>query len=98
MLQFLDEWETHAKGLGFLSKSTSEGLRVTIHATKELLKYLTERVGFKYLMTSRLSQDCIERSFGIVRQASGANDHPTPAQFIVIIRYLYILVCKGNHR
>lgn len=59
---------------------------MTIQATKELLKYLTERIGFKYLMTSRLSQDCIERSFGIVRQASGANDHPTPAQFIVIIR------------
>lgn len=41
---------------------------------------------FTYLMTSRLSQDCLERSFGIVRQASGANDHPTPAQFIIIVR------------
>lgn len=50
-LQFLNAWEAHAKGLGFLSRSTSEGLRVTIQATKELLKYLTERIGFKYLMT-----------------------------------------------
>ncbi|KAH7970377.1 hypothetical protein HPB49_004856 [Dermacentor silvarum] len=86
MLEFLDQWEAHARGLGFLSKSTSEGLRVTIHSTKDLLKYLTEKDGFRYLMTSRLSQDCLERSFGIVRQSSGANDHPTPAQFIIIIK------------
>lgn len=96
-LAFLDKWEsharvtspTHAKVLGFLSQSTSEGLRVTLHATKDLLKYLTEKVGFRFLMTSRLSSDCLERSFGIVRQSSGANDHPTPAQFIVIIKYAY---------
>ncbi|XP_037526273.1 uncharacterized protein LOC119403406 [Rhipicephalus sanguineus] len=86
MLEFLDPWEAHAGGLGFLSKSTAEGLRVTIHSAKDLLKYLTEMVGFRFLMTSRLSQDCLERSFGIVRQASGANDHPTPAQFIIIIK------------
>ncbi|KAH7978865.1 hypothetical protein HPB49_007116 [Dermacentor silvarum] len=86
MLEFLDQWEAHARGLGFLSKSTSEGLRVTIHSTKDLLKYLTEKVGFRYFMTSRLSQDCLERSFGIVRQSSGANDHATPAQFIIIIK------------
>lgn len=83
MLEYLGKWEAHAEGVGFL-----EGLRVTIHSTKALLKYLTESVGFRYLMMSHLSQDCLERSFGIVRQASGANDHPTPAQFIVIIRCL----------
>lgn len=62
---------------------------MTIHSTKDLLKYLTEKVGFRYLMTSRLSQDGLERSFGIFRQSSGANDHPTPAQFIIIIKYAY---------
>lgn len=90
MLDFLDKWEAFAKGVGFLSRSTSEGLRVTIHSTKALLKYLTETVGYKYLMTSHLSQDCLERSFGIVRQPSGANDHPTPAQFFVVIRYTFV--------
>ncbi|KAG0445442.1 hypothetical protein HPB47_015091 [Ixodes persulcatus] len=56
----------HADGKGFLSRSTSEGLRVTLQSTKELLAYLTHKVGYLYLMTSRLSQDCIERLFGIV--------------------------------
>ncbi|KAH7977972.1 hypothetical protein HPB49_004106 [Dermacentor silvarum] len=87
-LKFLDLWEAHAKGRGFLSKSTAVGLRVTLQSTKHLLKYLTEEVNFKYLMTARLSQDCLERCFGIVRQAGGGNDHPTPAQFVVIMRCL----------
>lgn len=37
MLQFLDLWEAHAGKLDFLSKSTAEGLRVSLHATKDLL-------------------------------------------------------------
>ncbi|KAG0416174.1 hypothetical protein HPB47_006659 [Ixodes persulcatus] len=88
VLQFLDAWEVHAGRLGFLSTSTAEGLRVSLHATKDLLKYQTEKVGFSFLMTCRLSQDCLERCFGIVRQSCGANDHPMPAQFIVIMRCL----------
>ncbi|KAG0410594.1 hypothetical protein HPB47_012294, partial [Ixodes persulcatus] len=87
-LQFLDAWEAHAGKLGFLSNSTAEGLRVSLHATKDLLAYLTEKVGFSFLMISRLSQDCLERCFGIVRQSCGANGHPTPAQFIVVMRCL----------
>lgn len=38
-------------------------------------------VGYKYLMTSSLSQDSIENLFGIVRTAKGCNDHPTLAEF-----------------
>lgn len=98
-LKFLDLWEAHARGLGFLSKSTAVGLRVTLKSTKHLLEYLCEEVHFKYLMTARLSQDCLERCFGIVRQAGGGNDHPTPAQFVVITRYFiikfYALCCMS---
>ncbi|XP_054924287.2 uncharacterized protein [Dermacentor andersoni] len=79
MLEFLDSWEDHSKGLGFLSKHISVGLCVTLRTTKDLLRYLTEKAGFNYFMASHLSQDCLERSFGIVRQAGGANDHFTPA-------------------
>nr|XP_054924278.1 uncharacterized protein LOC129383657 isoform X1 [Dermacentor andersoni] len=79
MLEFLDSWEDHSKGLGFLSKHISVGLCVTLRTTKDLLRYLTEKAGFNYFMASHLSQDCLERSFGIVRQAGCANDHFTPA-------------------
>lgn len=88
-LMFLDDWEQSAKeaGGGFISKSTAEGLRVTICSTLSLLKYVTS-LGFKYLMTSRLSQDKLENLFGIVRQYSGTNDHPSPAQFLVTVNCL----------
>lgn len=52
-----------------------------------LLKYLTS-VGFKYLLTSRLSQDKLENLFGIIRQYSGSNDHPSPDQFLVTVNCL----------
>ncbi|KAH9384387.1 hypothetical protein HPB48_026394 [Haemaphysalis longicornis] len=82
-LEYLDSWEQHAeKDGGFLSQSTAIGLRVTISSTLELLSYLTS-LGYSYLMTSRLCQDPLENMFGIVRQASGCNDHPTPTQFLI---------------
>lgn len=84
---YMDDWEVAAKNGGFLSKSTAEGLRVTLESTKSLLEYLTG-LGYKYLMTARLSQDCIERLFGIIRQSCGGNDHPTPSQFLIVVNCL----------
>ncbi|KAH9367687.1 hypothetical protein HPB48_012803 [Haemaphysalis longicornis] len=84
---YKDEIEDQYKNL--------EPTRIFVGMMVKLIEAMTSRfpaealsVGFRYLMTSHLSQDCLERSFGIVRQASGANDHPTPAQFIIIIRCL----------
>lgn len=37
-------------------------LKVTITTTLELFKFLTEKQGYKYLLTSRLSQDVLEVS------------------------------------
>ncbi|KAG0435027.1 hypothetical protein HPB47_018721 [Ixodes persulcatus] len=88
VLAYLDDWERHADGKAFFNRNTSEGLRVTLQSTKELLAYLTHRVEYPYLMTSRLSQDCIERLFGFVRPSSGANDNRTLTQFCVIMRCL----------
>ena len=78
-LKYLDDWETVAAikdNKGFLSQSTASGLRVIVKSTVDLIEFLTEAAGFKYLMTSRLSQDIIENIFGVVRQSSGCNDHP----------------------
>ncbi|XP_077522969.1 uncharacterized protein LOC144133697, partial [Amblyomma americanum] len=87
-LSYMNSWEHTAGSKGFLSSSTAEGLRVTLTSTLHLLKYLTTEVGFRYLMTSRLCQDPIERLFGIVRQMSGCNDHPTASQFLISVNTL----------
>lgn len=72
----------------FKSNSTAAGLYVTISSTLEVLAYLTSKVGYKYLMTSRTSQDPLENFFRIVRQASGNNDHTTTTQFLITVNCL----------
>lgn len=46
----------------FLSHSTAEGLRVTLKSTIELSKYLLESCNFKYVLTRKFNQDCLEVS------------------------------------
>lgn len=98
---YLDDWEAAAEkaGGGFISKSTAEGMRVTLCSTLSLLKYVAESLGFKYLLTSRLSQDKLENTFGIVRQYCGMNDHPSPGQFLVVVNCLgfYNLTRPSKH-
>lgn len=97
-LDYINRWEanTGPTKAGFLSRSTAEGLRVTIKGTLQLFEYLTERVGYKYLLTSRLSQDPIEKLFGIIRQFSGCNDHPTSSQFLTAVNCLsFYNLCKA---
>lgn len=85
-LVYINQWENHASG-GFLSLNTAEGLRVTIQSTLCLLRYLSS-LGYRYLLTANLSQDRLENMFGIVRQSSGANDHPTASQFLITVNAL----------
>ncbi|KAL1460420.1 hypothetical protein MTO96_027366 [Rhipicephalus appendiculatus] len=89
-LEYLNKWETSLEPskIGFISASTAEGLRVTLHATLGLLRYASEKLNFKFILTSRLSQDCIEKLFGVIRQFSGCNDHPTATQFLITVNCL----------
>lgn len=89
-LEYIDRWEESTKpsGGGFLTDSTATGLRVTIQSTIDLLSYLHSQCGFKYLLTSRLSQDKLENLFGIIRQSSGCNDHPTVSQFLITVNLM----------
>lgn len=79
---YLNAWEAEVK-LGFISKATAEGLHVTLTSTISILDYITGKFGYKYLLTSRMRQDPLENIFGILRQMSGSNDHPTPTQFLL---------------
>ncbi|XP_077513304.1 uncharacterized protein LOC144124486 [Amblyomma americanum] len=68
-LRYLNAWEAEVK-LGFISQGTAEGLRVTLSSTISILDYITGKLGYKYLLTARLSQDPLENIFGILRQMS----------------------------
>ncbi|KAH7973684.1 hypothetical protein HPB49_003898 [Dermacentor silvarum] len=89
-LDYINKWEaaTGPSKRAFLSPGTAEGLRVTLKATLDLLTYLSENAGYKYLLRSRPSQDAIEKLFVIIRQFCGCNDHPTSAQFLTAVNCL----------
>lgn len=89
-LEYLNEWETSLEPskTGFTSGSIAEGLRVTLHATLGLLRYASEKLNFKFMLTNHLSEDCIEKCFGVIRQFSGRNDHPTAMQFLITVNCL----------
>ncbi|KAF0682713.1 zinc finger MYM-type protein 1-like, partial [Aphis craccivora] len=60
----LDSWETEKlSGIipkeSFLTKETSEGLRVTLHSTIDLIEYLFS-IGFVYVLTAKANQDQLE--------------------------------------
>ncbi|XP_072140713.1 uncharacterized protein [Dermacentor andersoni] len=88
--EYLNKWEASlgSSKLGFISASNPEGLRVTLDATLGLLKYFNAKLCFKYVLTRRLSQDCIEKLFGVIRQFSGCYDHPTATQFLITVNCL----------
>lgn len=63
-LKWLDDWEARA-GVDvtdnqFLTKSTSEGLRVTLNSCIELTDYLIDKFGFKYVLSGKINQDALE--------------------------------------
>lgn len=61
MITYLEAWELKSQDKRFRFTSQSErGLIVTIKSTLELIDYLSEKVGYKYLMTKRINQDKLE--------------------------------------
>ncbi|XP_043478298.1 uncharacterized protein LOC122508805 isoform X2 [Leptopilina heterotoma] len=62
-LAYLTKWEADAKkeGADFMSESCCYGLKVSLRAALEICQFLVEKCNFKYLMTGRLNQDCLER-------------------------------------
>lgn len=61
-MEWLDNWENFSRKNEntFLTQSTAQGLRVTLKSTVELSKYLLEHCNFKYVLTGKLNQDCLE--------------------------------------
>lgn len=63
-MDWLDQWENMLLDRTisedqFLTKTTTEGLRVTVSSTIELSSYLLSK-GFKYILTSKMNQDPLE--------------------------------------
>lgn len=44
----------------FLTKTTTEGLRISLQSTIDLVNYLLNDCNFSNVLTGKLNQDCLE--------------------------------------
>lgn len=64
-MEKLNTWEQYVENGNipekyFLTRQTTEGLRVTIKSTLDLVQYLIRNAGFDSVLTGRLNQDSLE--------------------------------------
>eukprot|EP00102_Acyrthosiphon_pisum_P025947 XP_016663157.1 PREDICTED: uncharacterized protein LOC100574543 isoform X2 [Acyrthosiphon pisum] len=65
-LDWLNSWRSNLEAgkiesQDFLTKSTAEGLRVTLTLSIDLSDYLIDKYNFNYLLTGKVNQDSLER-------------------------------------
>ena len=64
----------------FLSWQTYEGIKITVHSTIELTKFLLQH-GLPYVLTERFCQDPLENYFGRQRSIGCRKDNPSLRDF-----------------
>eukprot|EP00102_Acyrthosiphon_pisum_P022125 XP_016659335.1 PREDICTED: uncharacterized protein LOC107883584 [Acyrthosiphon pisum] len=92
---WLNSWERNLEqnlitDNDFLTKQTSEGLRMTIQSTIDLSNFFLNECGFAYVLSNKFNQDRLEKFFGIIRQTAGPNDHPSTPTFLQLYRMLSV--------
>ena len=74
--QFTD----NAKANMFISWQTYEGIKITVHSSIELIKYLLSQ-NVPYVLTERFCQDPLENYFGRQRSMGQRKDNPSLRDF-----------------
>jgi len=67
-VEWLDNWEIilTKRLIGekdFLTRSTYDGLKITLQSTIDLVNYLLNDCGFAYVLTAKFNQDSLEVRF-----------------------------------
>ena len=58
-----------------------QGWQISINTLLMLWEVLSIQHGFKFLLTNRLNQDCIENLFSLIRATGAQRDNPAAGQF-----------------
>lgn len=67
-----------------------KGILMSITSLKLLRSEMNEKFGYKYILTHRLNQDCLENFFSQIRGRSGAHDHPSPVECLQRIKIIML--------
>ena len=84
-VRFLSKVKTMEKGI----VPCLIGWQISIKSLLALWKNL-QRKGFKYFLTNRLNQDCVENLFSIIRGSGGHRDNPNCQQFRASFRHVVV--------
>lgn len=49
-----------------MTQATADGLKITIKSTIDIVDYLLNKCNFKYILTAKLNQDCLEVNLKII--------------------------------
>ena len=74
--KWINSWRIVNKNISRIA--CVSGWVLTISALLQLYNELTKSYNFKYMLTNRLNQDCIENLFSVIRGRGGHRDNPTP--------------------
>lgn len=85
-LAFLETMETWFKSWKVIANHNNfpciDGWLLNINSLKCLWQDVKDNHEFKFLLTNRINQDCLENFFAAIRNTGGSNDSPTTQQFI----------------
>ena len=84
------EWLKKIKTKGKKAPPCLDGWQQAIDALLLLWQELHDEHDFKYLLTSRLNQDCIENLFCIIRAKGAQRDNPDASQFRQAFRQVMV--------
>ena len=76
-----NEWLSKVASLGSRKLPCISGWRMAINCVLQLWSELRDEHHFKFLLTNRLNQDCLENVFSVIRGKGGQRDNPDPLQF-----------------
>ena len=80
------EWIKRIKTKGKKSPPCLEGWQISINALMMLWDKLHSEHNFRFLLTTRLNQDCVENLFSIIRAQGAQRDNPNAGQFRAAFR------------
>ena len=83
-LKECQSWLPLVKSVSKRSLPCLEGWQIAIKSLNFLFQELAES-GVKYLLTSRLNQDCLENLFSIIRGKGGHRDNPSVNEFRIAL-------------
>ena len=87
MMEITRKMKISEPGCRSVWKPAQRGILMATQTVLDLLNYLTSEMQYKYFLPGRLTSDCVENLFSLVRQA---NPVPSCREFCIIMRMLIL--------